>query len=248
MCSICSLLNECEMSYSKYGSPEASRPLPHAAEKLTVLKTLTTKDPEKTHVRRCPLCGTLYRYLASHEYFINGSEDEEELTRMNGDEASVWLREEVCALETLRTDIELYRDRGGGLGDWIDHGSPSPAEIAEAMDEMRMCSGKARELTALLNSQVAALRRDCPEIPACWARAHEHVCLHFMKTLPKTGEDAKTARYAARTAREEWRGLPGSGESFISAPAAWLPGYADRLKEEIQKTSWTTQSAAARSA
>ncbi len=235
MCDLCNQLRDHETSYSKYGSPDDDRPLPEAAAKLTVLKTLNTKDLDKTHVRRCPRCGTLYRYLASHEYFINGSEDEEMLTRMTTEEAAAWLREEALTLESLRTDIELYRDRGGSLGDYIDHGQPAPAEIAEAMDEMRMCSKKAGELTILLDAQVTALRRDCPEILSHWAQAHDRVCLHYMKTLSKTGDDAKTARHIAGEARTRWRRLPADGDSFISVAAVWLPGYEERIRTEIQK-------------
>lgn len=62
---------------AKYLAPQHDRPLPEAAARLIVLPAIDpAADAEKAHVRRCPQCGTLYRYLRSHEYMVNGSDDD----------------------------------------------------------------------------------------------------------------------------------------------------------------------------
>jgi len=91
-CEICSRLAEVETSFAKYGSDDAARPLPPEAARLTPVGDLATLDAEH-HVRRCPLCGMLYRYDWSYEYLVNGSEDEELLVRLTPDEARAWLSE-----------------------------------------------------------------------------------------------------------------------------------------------------------
>jgi len=97
-CEICSHLAEVETSYAKYGWEDHTRPLPPQAGRLTPVGDPGALNPEH-HVRRCPLCGTLYRYDWSYEYLVNGSEDEEVLTRLTPDEARAWLTEaEYAAL------------------------------------------------------------------------------------------------------------------------------------------------------
>ena len=85
-CPICSQLGDVHISFYKYAAPEYDRPLPEASQKLVILPTLGASDPEKEHVRRCPQCGRLYHYAFSYEYLVNGSEDEEVLTRMTPDQ------------------------------------------------------------------------------------------------------------------------------------------------------------------
>jgi len=81
-CSICSRLGEIETSFSKYGSDDPDRLLPPEASRLVPLSPPDSYDAERHHVRRCPECGTFYRYDQSYEYLVNGSEDEEELRRL----------------------------------------------------------------------------------------------------------------------------------------------------------------------
>jgi hypothetical protein len=81
-CTICSRLQDVETSFTKYGWEEQDRPLPPEAGLLEPVEALDTYDKERHHVRRCPLCGMLYQYDWTYEYLVNGSEDEETLTRL----------------------------------------------------------------------------------------------------------------------------------------------------------------------
>ena len=55
--------------------------------KLVPVEPLGSHQNERHHVRRCPRCGTFYRYDCTYEYLVNGSEDEETLERMTPGEA-----------------------------------------------------------------------------------------------------------------------------------------------------------------
>ena len=86
-CAVCSQLRAVETSFHKWGWEEQDRPLPAAAALLERDEPLDAYDPERRHLRRCPLCGVLYLYESSYEYLANGSEDEEVLTRLTPEQA-----------------------------------------------------------------------------------------------------------------------------------------------------------------
>ena len=86
-CEICSQLSEVETSYSKYGWPDDSQSMDPAASRLEPAENIEGYDKERHHVKRCPLCGTFYKYDWSYEYLVNGSEDTEELTRLTPTQA-----------------------------------------------------------------------------------------------------------------------------------------------------------------
>lgn len=81
-CEICSALDEVETSFSKYGWDDMDDRLPPAAARLEFFKALGAYDAERHHIKRCPVCGIFYQYHLTYDYYINGSEDEEELTRL----------------------------------------------------------------------------------------------------------------------------------------------------------------------
>jgi len=215
-------------------APEQDRPLPEAAARLIVLPAIDpTADPEKAHARRCPQCGTFYRYLQSHEYLVNGTEDEEELSRMTPSQAEAFCLEQALLLERRRRDIDDLQGAAGNLGDYIDRGRPGPAEEKEAYDFMERHRRDAGRLRARLQALVEALRRDGPEILAAWAGAHGRVCRSLLASLADQSDDDKTARFVARTTLEAWEKLPGGGESFIGISTPWLEGYLERLELEL---------------
>jgi len=43
-------------------------------------------------LRQCPLCKTIYLYTTDYEYLVNGSEDEQTLTRLAPAEAEKYLQ------------------------------------------------------------------------------------------------------------------------------------------------------------
>jgi len=90
-CEICRHLSDVETSFSKYGWDEMTRSLPAEAWRLLPVEDTSSYDAERHHVRRCPICGTFYQYDQSYEYLVNGSEDEEVLTRLTPTQARRFL-------------------------------------------------------------------------------------------------------------------------------------------------------------
>ena len=90
-CTLCGgLLNE-EYGFQKYGWPEDDTYLPGAAGKLELVRDLRPGSSRALQLRRCPQCGTYYLYRTDYEYLVNGSEDEEFLTRLSEAEAHRYL-------------------------------------------------------------------------------------------------------------------------------------------------------------
>ena len=214
-------------------APGQDRPLPEAAQQLIVLPAIDpAADPEKAHLRRCPRCGTFYRYLQSHEYMINGTEDMEELSRLSPPQAAAFCLEQAILLERRRREIDDLQGAAGSLGDYIDRGRPSPVEAKEAYDSMERQRAEAGRLRARLQALVETLRCDGPEILVAWADAHARVCRALLQSLPDKSDDDKTARFVARTTLEAWEKLPSGGESFIGISTNWLEGYLELLEQE----------------
>ncbi len=190
-------------------------------------------DHEQRHARRCPHCGAFYRYLQSHEYMVNGAEDEEELSRLSPAQAESYCLEQAVLLERLRHEIDDLQGSAGSLGDYIDRGHPSSVEEKAAYADMERQRQDAERLRARLQTLVETLRLDAPEILAAWADAHARVCRSLLASLPDRSDDAQTARFVARAALEAWERLPKDGETFIAIATPWLEGYLERLEAEL---------------
>jgi hypothetical protein len=234
-CPLCSQLKEVETSFYKYAAPNYDRPLPLAASRLTVLLAGEGEEQDKHHIRRCPLCATLYDYVMSYEYLCNGSEDEETLRRLTNDEAEGWRKTWVRELETQRRSIEGLLDRAGSLGDYIDRGRPSSEELTETYDEMQRCRIEAGDLQKKLEERVLRLRREAPDILSYWVEGHIRVCRFFLDAPTDRTDDAGARRYIARTTLEAWQALPGDGETFVSVNTAWLDDYLARWDRELDR-------------
>ncbi len=91
-CRLCSGLSDQEYAFQKYGWEKGSTYLPVAAEQLTLVRDLKPHSSRKLQIKQCPECGTFYLYKTDYEYFVNGSEDEEFLTRLSEKEASEYLK------------------------------------------------------------------------------------------------------------------------------------------------------------
>ncbi len=91
-CSICSNLKDKEYAMQKYGS-DYSTYLPEAANQLCVIIDYRPHDSRKQKLEQCKECGTYYLYETDYEYLVNGTEDEEFLTRLSPEEAEEYLRD-----------------------------------------------------------------------------------------------------------------------------------------------------------
>lgn len=90
-CFICSQLGDQETAYQKFGWEETNTVLPAAANALTVKRDFKPYSSRKLQLRRCPECGGYYLYSSDYEYLVNGSEDEETLTRLTAEQAADYL-------------------------------------------------------------------------------------------------------------------------------------------------------------
>ncbi len=233
VCPICSPLKDVQTSFYKYEAPQYDTPLPAAAAQLVMVKDLSLEDTEKAHMRRCPGCGRLYSYLFTYEYMVNGSEDEEELTRLTEPEAAAYIRAQSQWLEGMRQAVLLFRQGAGSLVDYIDHGNPTPEQAREAWETIEQNERQEAAERVQLREQVEAFRYTCPEILRTWAAAHLRACQYYLDTLPDEAEDESTARYVARTSLAAWHGFLLDFVLPVDDPSAWLEGYAKRVEGEI---------------
>ena len=90
-CPICSTLADEEAAYQKYGWEEHNTHLPAAASQLIVVKDFRPYDSRALQLKQCPHCGTYYLYRSDYEYLVNGSEDEEYLTRLTAQQTAEYL-------------------------------------------------------------------------------------------------------------------------------------------------------------
>ena len=94
-CRICSSLADCESAYQKYGHAEDDTYLPAAANSLQVVRDFKPHSSRKLQLQQCPQCATYYLYRTDYEFLVNGSEDEEELTRLTAEAAAGYLARPV---------------------------------------------------------------------------------------------------------------------------------------------------------
>ncbi len=91
-CSICSSLKDQEAAFQKYGWEENDTYLPAAYNQLDEVVNLKPHDSSRQlKLLQCPECHTYYLYRTDYEYLVNGSEDEEYLTRLTPEEATQYL-------------------------------------------------------------------------------------------------------------------------------------------------------------
>ena len=87
-CIICSHLAEHESAVQKVGRPDDDTYLPAVSDDLIVVKDFELHGSRKLQLRRCPQCGTYYCYQTDYTFLVNGTEDEEYLTRLTEEQAA----------------------------------------------------------------------------------------------------------------------------------------------------------------
>jgi len=91
LCGTCAAMLDQEYAMQKYGWPADDTHLPPAASRLKIVRDFRPHDSRALQLRQCPECATYYLYRTDYEYLVNGSEDEEFLTRLSADEAKPYL-------------------------------------------------------------------------------------------------------------------------------------------------------------
>jgi hypothetical protein len=92
-CGTCSNLSSKENASQKYGWEEGNTYLPSEFDKLVLVKNLRPYGSRKLQILQCLECNAYYLYRTDYEYLVNGSEDEEFLSRMTDDEVRNYLLE-----------------------------------------------------------------------------------------------------------------------------------------------------------
>lgn len=87
-CGICSQLADHERAFQKGGREEEATYLPAAWRQLELLRDFKPGSSRARQLLRCRECGTCYLYTSDYEFLVNGTEDEEFLDRLTGDEAA----------------------------------------------------------------------------------------------------------------------------------------------------------------
>ena len=90
-CPSCATLRDEEYAYQKYGWEQDNSYLPPAAADLRVVRDLRPYGSRNLQLQQCPECGTYYLYRTDYEYLVNGTEDEEFLTRLTPEQAAGYL-------------------------------------------------------------------------------------------------------------------------------------------------------------
>ena len=81
-CPVCGSLGASESAFSKYGWPADDVPMaPAAASLVTIAGSRGGGRGEE--LQQCPACGRFFHWMLSYEFLVNGSEDEETLTRID---------------------------------------------------------------------------------------------------------------------------------------------------------------------
>ncbi len=92
LCQACAGLRDEEYACQKYGWEERNTYLPAAADQLAVVRDFRPYGSRALQLRRCSGCGVYYLYRTDYEYLVNGSEDEQFLTRLSDAEAEEYLK------------------------------------------------------------------------------------------------------------------------------------------------------------
>jgi uncharacterized C2H2 Zn-finger protein len=90
-CPLCGELRDEEYARQKWGWEEHDTALPAAAGRLTVVRDLRPGETRELQLRQCPVCGAYFLYRTDYEYLVNGSEDEQFLTRLTAEQAAGYL-------------------------------------------------------------------------------------------------------------------------------------------------------------
>ena len=85
------------MAFQKYGHEADNTYLPAASGDLIVVKDFKPYSSRKLQLKRCPQCDTYYLYQTDYEFLVNGSEDEENLTRLTEEQAAEYLNRQAPA-------------------------------------------------------------------------------------------------------------------------------------------------------
>ncbi|MFH1468762.1 MAG: hypothetical protein ABIO70_30520 [Pseudomonadota bacterium] len=91
-CPTCGELPQRCYAWQKYGWPDQDTHLPDAVERLELVRDLGPGGSRLRQVQRCPGCGAHFLYETDYEYLVNGTEDEQTLTRLTLEQAKALLR------------------------------------------------------------------------------------------------------------------------------------------------------------
>jgi len=92
-CRTCGMLGERERGFQKIGREEEATHLPPSVSRLRVVRELTPDSGGTLQLRQCPDCSAYYLLREAYEFLYGGSEEEQELTRLDGAAAAEYLQQ-----------------------------------------------------------------------------------------------------------------------------------------------------------
>ncbi len=90
-CNTCGTLRSHEHASQKYGWPQNDTFLPSAFGSLVLVKELRSGGSRAHQVLQCPACEAHFEYRTDYEFLVNGSEDDEFVTRLTTAQAAALL-------------------------------------------------------------------------------------------------------------------------------------------------------------
>ncbi len=93
-CTVCGILGGHEYAAQKYGWPEDDTHLPRAALSLDLVRNLRPSGSRRLQLMQCPQCDAHFLYRSDYEFLVNGSEDEEFLSRLSPKQVKLWQKAE----------------------------------------------------------------------------------------------------------------------------------------------------------
>lgn len=108
-CPVCADLKDRELASQKFGWEQNDTHFPPAASRLIVVRDIRPGEARAKQIWQCPECRTFYLYESDYEYLVNGSEDNQSLTRLTGEFAGEYLGERAGWLIHIRKTLQdLY--------------------------------------------------------------------------------------------------------------------------------------------
>ncbi|MEX2680497.1 MAG: hypothetical protein Q6373_002780 [Candidatus Sigynarchaeota archaeon] len=166
-CSICSSIPDHSFEFWKGGESDGPG-LPAASARLEIVGAPYFDDSTSgsNHcIKRCPECGTAYRWTTEYEYLVNGSEDDINLVRLSPEEGEKAVAE---ALHQAAVQKKLFQAEGARRVHLLKT-STIDKVISEAvgyLDHGQLCHDE--DITFAVPALVAAFPRHKHDAEDCY--------------------------------------------------------------------------------
>jgi hypothetical protein len=157
-CSICGSIPASSSQFVKGGEFDGPG-LPAAALKLDIVGAPYFDDStsgSNSCIKRCPQCGSIFRWKNEYEYLVNGSEDDTSLVRLSIEEGA---KAEADALHVAEIQKKLFQVEGVRQVHLLKTSTAASVleEVAGYLDHHRICYKE--DITFAIPALIGALVR-----------------------------------------------------------------------------------------